>query len=668
MSSGFDKKHMQTRPSILIKQLILIGRRKNYVVPFFPGVNIIYGDSATGKSSILELINYLFGSSKFIYDQEIQSSVIYAALEVELNGQVYVIKRDIFDVHQQVEVFASAFDEINQIFPKKLAPTFDREPGPDGYLSDFLLGSLNLPILKVPQAPSKAESQMVRLSFRDLFKFCYLKQDDVGSKQLLDLNNWAVQSKNKQTFKYIFNLLDTNITGLIQQISELTSEKNRLETKYKSVSDFLRETQFESAIGLTDSSEELQRQEAVLELHLAEINKSMIADNETYSFLKETLNQLSARKDLTFHDKNNCELAIDRFSRLKNDYQNDIAKLKAIKVAKQQVGQITEEMFCCPICDNELTLDSLKDEYQIDESDKVNHEVNVLSRRMKDLELLLTAERGKHQELSVQLNLLNEEQLRVRRMLDEESTTMITPYLSERDGIAKELATIKEKANQLGHSLKVRNQQRAIHDEIDRLHIRIDGLQENLKILKLSAPSVSEVLSDLGDLLNVYLTKVNIKDRRDISISEGSILPVLRNRDYIDITSGGLRTILSIGYLISLFEYSLKEIINLPSFLMIDTVGKYLGKTQTQYSETDIAADGNENISDPSKYKNMYEYMINVAEKAEKKKSTCQFILVDNDVPASIQEQYAGFIVAHYSNNGINGLPIGLIDDAPQSS
>ena len=45
--------------SLLINQLIVVGRNKNYTVNFNPGVNIIYGDSATGKSSILNLIDQL---------------------------------------------------------------------------------------------------------------------------------------------------------------------------------------------------------------------------------------------------------------------------------------------------------------------------------------------------------------------------------------------------------------------------------------------------------------------------------------------------------------------------------------------------------------------------------------------------------------------------------
>ncbi len=654
---------MNTRPSIQIRKIILVGRRKNYEVNFFPGVNIIYGDSSTGKSSILEIINYLFGSSEFIYDHEIETSVVYAAMEVLLSGHVYVIKRDIFDSSKLVEVYPSAFDEIDSVFPKKLSPNY-RSAGPDGYLSDFLLSSLNLPILKVLEAPSKADSQLVRLSFRDLFKFCYLKQDDVGSKQLLGFGNWVVYNKNKQTFKYVFNLLDSHISELELQLSNLHNDRKRLDGKYQAVSEFLRETEFESAIGLTDSIEELQRQEQTLKDQLSEINKSMTADSETYSFLRDSLSELSGDIKLTLNDRTNCELAIERYSRLKNDYQTDISKLKAIKTAKDQIGELPSELFNCPICDNHLSLDSIKHEHTIDESDKVNQEVNVLTRRIRDLDSLLVTERGKHHSLSLKIKSLYQDQEKLRRILDEESATMITPYLSERDGISKELATVKEKENQLNNSLRIRNQQRNIFDELDRLISRIEVLQKDLDKLRLSAPSISEVLSKLGDSLNRYLTKVNIKDRRDVRITPSSYLPELRNREYKDITSGGLRTILSIGYLISLFESALEDSVNLPAFLMIDTVGKYLGKTQEKYTETDTNADSNENISDPSKYHNMYEYMIDVAEKAEEKNVTCQIILVDNDVPIGIQEKYAGFVIAHYSNSGRNGLPVGLIDDA----
>ena len=124
------------KPSIFISQLILIGGRKNYVVPFSRGVNIVYGDSATGKSSILECINYLLGSSKLIYDREIESSVRFIMMEVFLNGRPHVIRRDLFKPANPIEVYLTGLDLIDTVFPKKLTPSFGVAPGSDGYFSD----------------------------------------------------------------------------------------------------------------------------------------------------------------------------------------------------------------------------------------------------------------------------------------------------------------------------------------------------------------------------------------------------------------------------------------------------------------------------------------------------------------------------------------------------
>lgn len=55
---------------------------------------------------------------------------------------------------------------------------------------------------------------------------------------------------------------------------------------------------------------------------------------------------------------------------------------------------------------------------------------------------------------------------------------------------------------------------------------------------------------------------------------------------------------------------------------MLDTIGKYLGKNlKTKYaSDTNIIDDIDEGISDPEKYENIYNALIEITNYAQKKK------------------------------------------------
>lgn len=651
------------KPSIFIRQLTLVGKRKNYVVQFSEGVNVIYGDSATGKSSVLECINYLLGSSKFIYDREIEASVNFIMMEVFLNGRAYVIKRNIYKPSESIEVYPTTFELLDTVFPKKLTPSFGVESGPDGYFSDFLMEALNVPNVRMRQAPSKADSNMVRLSFRDLFKYCYLKQDDVGSKALLGAGGYALEAKNKETFKYIFNLLDTNISDVQGELAELSVARNRLKNKYDAVSDFLRETEFDSEMVLSDEDLNISLQETAIREQLAVVNSKMVADNQNYAFLKETLLELVGEISLAEKDKSSSESSVERYIRLKNDYQNDIQKLKSIRLAMSVIGE-PNESFSCPLCESTVQLSEIKEQFSIDQEDRAAQEVNTLTRRIRDLDVLVQSERDKQSRLVAHLVSLKDDRDRARRMLDEEAAQMITPYLAERDGLARELAKLEEKRKQLANSLKIRNQQKSIFSAILDQDDRIQAMQDKLNLLKSKAPSLQEVMSCIADHLSKYLRHVKIKDQRDVSISNRTFLPILRGRDYREMTSGGLRTILSIGYFLSVLEASTFLPTNIPAFLMIDTVGKYLGKTQSKYQETNIAEDRREELSDPAKYQNMYTYMFDLAKRAKDKGIVTQIILVDNDIPPQIHNNFAEFIVARFNSEGTDGLTRGLIDDA----
>jgi hypothetical protein len=651
-------------PAILIQRLILVGHRKDYVVNLNPGVNIIYGDADTGKSSILELISYLLGAKKLNTYEEIESSVKYAVLEIKLNNILYCIKRDIFTPSRAIEVYSSGYEEIDSLTPDKYHPTLKGSDESVPAFSDFLLESLRLPQLKTKQAPSKKDSAMVRFSFRDLFKYCYVDQDDLGSKKFLDGGNYPVEVKNAQTFKYIFNLLDEQISSVEEEISRLTSVKKQESHSLHTVSKFLTDCGFEKSKDIEEQIALATAEIGGIEEHLADVRSRLSADNEVYRALKDNYTELSR---LVSEEESNVEAIykhMQRYIRLKNDYRNDIEKFNAAKQSKEIIGKDSVPITRCPLCDSEMDTEELRSKFKINDSESINHELNSLRRRVRELDSFISEQRETMSALEDKLSALLKEKEDAKRYLDDNSKEFISPYITERDGFVSQLATLKQRTEELQSRKKLREQYNRIQQRIVELQNNINELSEQLDTLKENAPSESDVIYDLGSKLRSYMESIHIKNPVGIKIHEKKYMPIVRDTDYRELNSGGLRTITSIGYLCSIMSMAVNNDINIPPFLMIDTVGKYLGKTKESYLEdTDDTEDSSEAVADPSKYKNIYEYLIDLNEQLENSGKISQFILVDNDVPPEITKEYSAFVIAHFSTSGAGDLPIGLIDD-----
>ena len=652
-------------PYLQISKLILVGYRKNYEIKFNPGVNIVYGDSDTGKSSILEFINYLLGSSGIELADEIISSVDHAVLEIKVNESTYTIKRDIYNKSELIDVYESSFEESSNHIPDRYAPNFNSKIGAKGYFSDFLLDILDLPKISIKVSPSKSDSEIKRLGFRSIFKFCYLDQDKVGGKNFLDLGNWSQATTNREVFKYIFNILDSKISDLEALISNKEKESKGLKERYTHVSEFLRDAQEGDVEEVRDSLEEIEENIINLNSELIIINANMTSSSDTYNEIKSLFDETNLKHKGVTKKLRQADDVIEKYSKLKNDYQNDIDKITAIIVTKSRLRETSIQSFPCPICESSIEEEQAENPFSIEPIDALNQELLSLKSRKKNIEDLLASQLGaKKIHLKEELT-LKKDVLDIREALDTENESMITPFLTERDSIISEIATQTQLKESYRKNLKILNQQEKLANNFGRIDVSLISLAEQLEALQIDAPDIHKILNSLGVKFDNYLKAVNIKNKRGVRISEKSFVPIIRGRDYYKITSGGLRTIASIGHLLSILNYSLTNNLNHPRLLMIDTVGKYLGKTtNSKYlQETDSSEDVAEGVSDPIKYQNIYEKIISTVVESDEDGKQCQVILVDNDVPEALIERYKGYIVAHYSSKGENGLKTGLIDD-----
>lgn len=662
---------MNTSEGLLLKNLILHGHRKEYRVPFHPGINIIYGDADTGKSSILRLVYYLLGGKEIKLDKEITSSVKHATLELHINGRPYCISRDLFNPSKDIDVYFCELSKISDSFPEKFRSSVTKGDEQNKSLSDFLLEALEFPTVRLKQAPTKDSSETARLSFLDLFKFMYLDQDDVGSSHMLNIGNPVLETKNREVLKYIFNVLDSSASELEVEISKKSTDKTQLISQYTAITSFLKQTEFKDTESLDEEISNIDLVKAELKDQVSDLNKRMTSDNALYQGLKDALNTISLKIDQQEDTKKSKLRNIERFTRLLNEYENDIERIKAGVSAREIIGRDVQEQTNCPICETVIEIQDLSEKFDLPDDSRLKNELSAITRRTRDLKQLISENRADLEIANSLLSALYTEKNKAREMIDDELKTSISPYLAERDAIISELAQLDERRGKAVHSLRVRNTQTGIADQIARLAGNIENLKIKLEELRKNAPSLDNVIRDLGIDLNNFIKEIKIKNHNGVGIHSKTFFPVVRGTEYRKINSGGLRTIVSIGYLTAILSQKLRKDTNLPGLLMIDTVGKFLGKTP-ENSATDQTDDLNEagGVADPEKYKNLFEALIKTAEQFDDKNKLCQIILVDNDIPHNVAYEIQGLEIAHYRSNGVNGLPTGLIDDwdlaAPQ--
>ncbi len=651
-------------PKLIIKKLVLVGRSKSYYVNFDIGINIIHGDSDTGKSSILNLIDYLLGSKKIYMYDEIEQYGKYAMLEVSLNEKVYTIKRDIFEPKENIEVFSTDIENINKVFPLEYSPDYHRE-GPAGHFSDFLLSSLNIPIIKVKQAPSKDNSPMVRLSFRDLFKYCYFDQDDLGSREILDRKNPSLVVKNKETFKFIHNVLDTQITELQNMIGEKNREKKEVIKKYSVISSFLLETKLSTEESLHTKKDELDEKINYLEKEKNYLTDKMKSDNEEMEELRIIVLELEKRINKLLSQKSHKEAQLEQNIRLRKEYQADINKLQTSLKVKNSISMQHTEIVECPLCNSKMETMEIKKHFVEHNEDVLKKEINSIKNRSKDLNKLI--DELKDELFLVEETLLEDrEQLnKAKDILDTKAEKFISPYITQRDIVISELSSFKEQLDKIEYFLKIRLQLKELKQKEEVLLKQVSELQSKLEILKEQTPSIEETLNDIGTYLKEFLEYIPIKSAYGIRLSEKTFLPIVRERNYTDLTSGGLRTLVSLGYITSLLKNSLLKETNFPSLIMIDTVGKYLGKTKKNTNDIDESKENKkEGLDDPKKYINIYNYLQEFSNDFIKLGNDHQIILVDNDFPDDLEKDFSQYVVKRFSAEEKEGYEIGFINNA----
>ena len=634
------------------KKLTIVGVDKKYECEFHNGLNLIWGDMDSGKSSILNLIDYSLGGNfdklQLDYD-ELRKKGRTVCLEVDFNGTIVTLERVLNSSSNIIKLYRCQCEDIADFYPE-ICSASSSIIEPDGWISDKILDLLNIPKVKIKESKKRDNSDSDRLSFRDLMKLIYLKQKWVGSDSLMNASNHCVHNKNIEVQKFIYGVHDDQISELNNELKSEAENLSSLRSKAESIKSFLKST---DSLSLDENNDEEIQGE--IELLNSEIEKFKSCKHHALIISDSVQDEIHKINDdiikIKIEIKKDKEKLKD-YSKLKSTYEYDISCLKSslkfrVALTEKELAQKNVE---CPMCHKELKLsdDTINDDSIKNEIKSLNNRISGCKDSINKIHESIISNSSLSDELKNKVSC-------IRLDFDKKNLEVLSPTI---DAIARAEAI---KQSLIGRSYILKKNKKLslklneFYAQIESKEINIKKIKADIKKVEESLESIDIVLGKLSKEYHYLMSQSKLTNNYGSSINN-KLMPVFRNRVYDNISSGGVRTILSVNLYLSRLRHILNSNVYLPPTLLIDTPGQNIGR----YARKSDNIDNTENLSDPSIYEEIYKQLVDIDLLAAGRKY--QIIVVDNDLPTSLTEDNYHLVKRFDKSNST--FEKGLINDA----
>lgn len=329
-------------PGFHLRSLGFFGPQKPpAIVTFGPGLNVIFGASNTGKSFIVEAIDFMLGGKPPLRDipERVGYDLVLLTLEA-LDGKLFTLWRSMsgggFRLYEGFHQTPPPTDIPHKQLDEKHN---DRN---DANLSSFLLGLCSLSGKRVRK---NSRNETNSLSFRNIARLMIVNETEITqqSSPLFD-GNPIDSTPNLATFKLLLTGTDdsTLVVSGKREPEELSrdAQLQLLDQLLGDYRDRLKE--------LTKSPKELEEQLEKIDYSL---RQQVMQVGTTESQFQEAVGKRrELRKKLEESRERRSEVGamLERFSLLNKHYESDIERLRAIEEAGTLFNVLGSGH--CPLC------------------------------------------------------------------------------------------------------------------------------------------------------------------------------------------------------------------------------------------------------------------------------------------------------------------------------
>jgi uncharacterized Zn finger protein (UPF0148 family) len=461
-------------------------RNSEELIEFAENVTFIHGTLSLGKSTVARLVDFCLGGDLEL-TTAIQRELIGVQLSIAIGEREVLIERNRGENQLRVTWTDPGEDPISLLVRA-------RGDGPPVYgedivnMSDLIFYLLGHPIIRVHKRTDDEDSSMIRLSFRDLFKFCYLEQEELDSS-FFRLNAPILAEKSKDALNFFTGYYSEALSRLQTEFDRLRSEQRAKREAADRIREFLSRFGFASEQEIHAEIETVQSSARVFEEWLGSDRLTYVSETH---FVDEQRDRLRAMSDQLQTEKEVIE-DLDRQIEEQRELNAELISMKFKTARADRARTVLEGSIFdhCPNCGQPLSVHRGRPDgtcyvclQPISRSEQEPNAATIrndLDARIADIEQSLrrhiTARRRQEQRVGE----LIADKARLDHELAELLTTYETDRLARTRDAERQLAELRERARFLDRVRAMPSAVAAMLEEADAISTQLDRLTREIR-------------------------------------------------------------------------------------------------------------------------------------------------------------------------------------------
>jgi hypothetical protein len=488
---------------------------------FTRGVNVIVGQPNAGKTVWLKMLDYLMGDTSKVeeaFGDETESGVSLTEKYESITG--------VFFIGETKLVMKRTWHEDG--FKTKIVIN-DEEITANSF-SQFLLHSLDIPILHFPKGNPYSEKSWPELSWRMMMRHIYRQErfwSDIADKQP-DSEQHAVLAQFLGLAERFYPQQLGFTVEKRKKLAKLEAEREQFERVLdkitKDLSSFDNIITFATPESISNAIQSLEhkiddllvKRKQIIERASIEVKNDELSDFSMLLLNKK--NQISSSLQNISKIKSETLKRITNFKNLSKSITNEIDKLDRTKTSGEILANL--QITHCPACDQEISSkENLNEEVcflchqpmiannnmdRIDfEMAQLNSEFDELQEILKQLENELS-EYDKEESDLIENQTLIDRQLRpMQEMVSALINNEVATLDSSRGRFEEQIEMYKRIQKQLEYKNELLRKIELLNSEISVFDLDIDAL--------IDSSSIEQACSDIEENIANYMNRLNYK-------------------------------------------------------------------------------------------------------------------------------------------------------------